>query len=147
MGEFRLSERQRLFAEENHSILVDFLDFMGLPLDEYYDVVIFGFLNAVRKYDEREDLKQYKFESIARNQMRTALDRHFQKLRKRDEFVHILSLDYEISPNLTFGDTIASDIDVCEYVCEKLSRAEEGSELLHTTPKRATLDLREVVAV
>lgn len=147
MGEFRLSERQRLFAEENHSIIGDFLDFMGLSMDEYYDVVIFGFLNAVKKYDEREDLKKYRFESIARSQMRTALDKYFMRLRKESESVHILSLDYEITPNLTFGDTIASDIDVCEYVCEKLSRAETGSELLHTTPRKAVRAFREVVAV
>lgn len=139
MGEFRLSERQRVFAEENHSILTDFLDFRKLPVEEYYDVVIFSFLKAVKSYDEREDLKRYEFESVAKNRMRAALDTYFKSEREKDELMHIVSLDY--IPKNVSCDTVLDCIDIADLVCEKLSRTDEGSGLLHKTSYNGNLEV------
>ena len=141
MGEFRLNERQRVFAEENHSILTDFLDFRKLPVEEYYDVVIFSFLKAVKSYDEREDLKRYEFESIAKNRMRAALDTYFKKERKKDELMHIVSLDY--IPKTVCCDAVSGSVDIADYICEKLSRADNGSELLHISPFQYDMEVIE----
>ena len=56
-------------------------------MDEFYDVVIFRFMRAVKQYDERDDLKQYKFSTIANNAMRWALASHFGEERSRNEGV------------------------------------------------------------
>ena len=49
-----LTEQESAFAAENHSLIFRFLRRKGLPEDEYYDVVVFGFLNGVKKYFRRE---------------------------------------------------------------------------------------------
>jgi len=39
-----------LFAEQNHDLVIDYLHRKRLPMDDYYDVVIFGYLSAVQQY-------------------------------------------------------------------------------------------------
>ena len=135
MKDFQLNERQREFAERNHKVLEDFLKYRGLPQDEFYDVVVFRFLRAVKQYDERDDLKQYSFRTIANNHMRSALGGHFKKLRKQREKMQVLSLDCPISPNsnFTLSDIIADEkVDICEEVCQKLSpESKQIKGLLH----------------
>ena len=97
-----LNERQRMFAEEHHNIIEEFLNARKLPMDEFYDVVVFRFLKAVKQYDEREDLKQYAFATIAKNHMRSALGNHFKKERNRMNGYRVLSLDYSF-PNSTLA--------------------------------------------
>ena len=45
-----LNEEQRRFATENHNLVYAFLNEKGLSEDEYYDVVIFGYLYAVNDF-------------------------------------------------------------------------------------------------
>ena len=128
-----LTERQEQFLAEHHYLVENFLRYRNLPMDEFYDVVIFRFLRAVQQYDEREDLQQYKFSTIANNAMRWALASYFGKQKKENEAVEILSLDYQLADsNLTFGDIIADDrVNVCESVCKKLSQPTQRLRLLH----------------
>lgn len=151
MKEVKLNERQRLFAEEHHRILTDFLKYKNLPMDEFYDVVVFGFLKAVQLYDKRRDLKQFSFRTIAKNQMYWCLCDHFRKLKKSNDVIGALSLDYPVSqyPNMTLGDTIADEtVNICDEVCEKLSRTPNRYRLSHTYSFCAAtrqMALREVV--
>ena len=134
MEDFRLTERQRKFAEEHHYVLEDFLKYRGLPWDEFYDVVVFRFLRAVKQYDERDDLRKYTFNTIAKYHMRSALSNHFAHLKRQNKNVQVLSLDYPTSYNsgLTLGDCIADErVNICEEVCEKLSRRPKRYRLLH----------------
>lgn len=135
MKDFQLNERQREFAARNHKVLEDFLKYRGLPHDEFYDVVVFRFLRAVKQYDERDDLKQYSFRTVADNHMRSALEGYFKKLRKQREKMQMLSLDYPIYENSKFmlRDVIADErVNVCEEVCRKLSpESEQIQGLLH----------------
>lgn len=45
----KLTEEKAAFAAENHGLVYSFLKEHGLPEDEYYDTVIFAFLNCVIK--------------------------------------------------------------------------------------------------
>ena len=45
-----MSQAQQLFAEEHHNLVYAFLKEKKLPEDEYYDVVVFGYLQAVMDY-------------------------------------------------------------------------------------------------
>lgn len=54
MKDKKLTEKQRQFAADNHYVLENFLRYRGMPMDEFYDVVIFRFLKAVQQYDERK---------------------------------------------------------------------------------------------
>lgn len=49
MKDKKLTEKQRQFAADNHYVLENFLRYRGLPMDEFYDVVIFRFLKAVQR--------------------------------------------------------------------------------------------------
>lgn len=137
MKDFRLNERQKRFAEENHKVLTDFLKYRNLPMEEFYDIVVFGFLNAVRIYDERKDLKQFKFKTIANRQMYWRLCDYYKEQRKREDVSQTLSLDYPMAgnPNLTLGDCIADErVNICEDTCEKLCRTSERHRIYHISP-------------
>lgn len=134
MMDFRLTERQKRFAEENHKVLEDFLQYRGLSQEKFYDVVVFRFLRAVQQYDEREDLQRYSFQTIARNHMRSALSNYFRSKKHQKENMQILSLDYPMAgnPNLTLGDCIADErVNVCEEVCETLCREPKRRRIYH----------------
>lgn len=85
MKDTKLTEKQRKFAAEHHYVLEDFLRYRGLPMDKFYDVVVFRFLRAVQQYDECEDLQQYKFSTIANNAMRSALGNHFKQQKNEND--------------------------------------------------------------
>lgn len=53
---------------EHHYLVEDFA-VQRFADGRFYDVVIFRFMRAVKQYDERDDLKQYKFSTIANNAM------------------------------------------------------------------------------
>lgn len=125
MTDVRLNERQRAFAQQHHWVLEDFLKYRHLPMDEFYDVVVFRFLRAVQQYDEREDLRQYSFQTIAGNHMRSALGSYFAKQKRQHEKIQFLSLEVPVAGHrdFTLGDCIADErVDVCAEVCERLCR-------------------------
>jgi len=45
-----MTQEERKFAEQKHGLVIDFLRYRRLPMDEFYDVVIFGYLSAVQQY-------------------------------------------------------------------------------------------------
>lgn len=45
-----MTQEEREFAEQKHDLVIDFLRYRRLPMDEFYDVVIFGYLSAVQQY-------------------------------------------------------------------------------------------------
>lgn len=47
-----MTPAQQLFAEEHHNLVYAFLNEKKLPEDEYYDVVVFGYLQAVMDYSQ-----------------------------------------------------------------------------------------------
>lgn len=60
-----LTEAEAEFAAEHYSIIHHYLRMTGLPENDFYDVVVFGYLRAVRKYLARSELRRYKFSTIA----------------------------------------------------------------------------------
>lgn len=64
---FPLTSEESAFAEKHHEVLLRYLRSHKLPVDEFYDVAVFGYLRAVRKYLARPELQQqYQFSTIAR---------------------------------------------------------------------------------
>ena len=45
-----MTQEEREFAEKKHDLVIDFLRCKHLPMDDFYDVVIFGYLSAVQQY-------------------------------------------------------------------------------------------------
>jgi len=65
-----LTEEQKIFAEQHHMLVERFLWKNHLERAEFYDVVIFGYLEAVQEYLENPELSKYKFSSIAWRKMK-----------------------------------------------------------------------------
>ena len=59
----KLTEEKAVFAAENHGLVYSFLKEHGLPEDEYYDTVIFAFLNCVIK-DTGGDFKTHAYKAM-----------------------------------------------------------------------------------
>lgn len=45
-----MTQEERDFAEQMHNLVIDFLRYRHLPMNDFYDVVIFGYLSAVQQY-------------------------------------------------------------------------------------------------
>lgn len=100
-----LTYEQQQFAEEHHDVIGHFLRAFGLPESEYYDVVVFGYLNAVKKYTEIPELREYSFKTIAFWSMRTSLGNESRKAARR---IQAVSLDAENEDGLTLHGIIAA---------------------------------------
>ena len=57
MREIPLTPEQKTFAEKHHGLVYKFLNKNQLSADEFYDVVIFGYLRAVRRFLRRQLFK------------------------------------------------------------------------------------------
>ena len=147
----KLTERQRLFATEHHNVLEEFLAKRGLDYDDYYDVVVFKFLKAVKQYDEIERLRKQTFEDIAVSLMQIAVDNHRRALKAERENVFVLSLDYmpKNRDGLLFSERISDETtDIWDIVCDRLDTNPYQHTLSHTYPEErafASVLLREVM--
>ena len=68
-----LTQEQQTFAEQNHHIVDHFLSRKRVDAEEFYDVVIFGYLLAVQEYLEKPRLSDYAFSTIAWRNMNDCL--------------------------------------------------------------------------
>ncbi|MEE0110015.1 MAG: hypothetical protein UEP57_03870 [Oscillospiraceae bacterium] len=62
----------------------------GLEEEDYYDVVVFGYLNAVYDYHTDPDLGKYHFSTVCWQSMRGSLSNHRktqQRLKRKGFFV------------------------------------------------------------
>ena len=99
-----LTKEEQDFAAENHNIVYAFLRARNLCHDDYYDVVIFGYLQAVRKYLSRDDLRQrYAFSTVAWRKMQNSLTEHFKKQSRRSRKAVTVSWETAIIGNGTFA--------------------------------------------
>ena len=75
----KLSEQEKQFAEENHSLIYKYLHKHGYSIEEYYNVAVFGYLKAVQVYNQRTDLQdKYMFSVIAYKYMDAELGNYFR---------------------------------------------------------------------
>lgn len=68
---------QKQYAEEHIGTVYSFLRHKSLPVDEYYDIVTFGYLSAVQDFDEDPRLSRYSFTTIAWRRMNSCLCDHY----------------------------------------------------------------------
>ncbi len=100
-----LCSEEKIMAEENHDLVLHFLRKHGLSMNEYYDVVIFRYLLAVKKWFCRPELNRYKFSTIAWYAMSSALCHEREKQGRR---ISAVSLDEPIPgcDNLSWNEVI-----------------------------------------
>lgn len=120
-----LTEYEKRHAEQNHGLVYSFLHKYEYSIEEYYNIVIFGYLRAVQVYNRRKDLqKQYHFACIAYQYMRSAIGNHFklEQSKKRKPVGNVVSLDanYGETENL-YNCTGANTFDVEVIAVENIA--------------------------
>ena len=97
-----LTPWERDMAEEHHSLVLRFLQVHGLPMEDYYDVVIFRYLLAVENWSRRTSTIPGGFPVIAWAAMSIALTKEQERQRRIPQAVsleEILPSDGMIFPN------------------------------------------------
>lgn len=123
-----LNAQEREFAAENHHIVGEYLKMCRLLEDEWYDVVIFRFLRAVRLWFERPELHRWAFRTIAYQNMRSAIG---NEQRKQGRRIQAISIDSVIpgTDGLTIADTVTNEnMNYVNYLFPN-GRSDEGVEL------------------
>lgn len=117
----KLTETERKYAEENHNLIYSFLHRHGYSIEDYYNIVVFGYLKAVQIYHRKEKVKvNYDFPFIAWQYMRAEISNHVKtenvKKRKTDDTV--VSLDAEREKTESKYDFVAGTESVETTVIE-----------------------------
>lgn len=116
-----LTVEEQRFAEENHHIIFLYLRDRKLDPDEWYDIVVFRYLLAVKNWFRRPDLHRWKFATIARQGMRSAIGNYLDKERRR---IRTVSLEETVPgyENVSYMDIITADnLDYINYGEEEMN--------------------------
>ena len=97
--EVPLTKEQQEFAAEHHGLDYKLLNENNQPEDEFYDVVIFPYLKAVRDYCDNASAQEYSFSTIAIRQMRFRLYDYFRSQERRKRNAEILSIHIGLYPD------------------------------------------------
>ena len=93
-----LTEEEKIFAadEGNYSYLFFYMKKMRLDPEEWYDILIIPYLDAVKKYHEYESARQYAFSTVLKNKLYSALTAELKKRKSQKRMPEggIYSLDY-----------------------------------------------------
>ena len=108
MGKYTLqplTELERSQATENHNLIYSFLHRHGYDVENFYDVVIFGYLKGIQTYNRRKDLRnKYQLAFICERYMSAEIGNHFRaenaQKRKPTEKMISLDADYAETENL-----------------------------------------------
>ena len=138
MSDVPLTPEQRLFAAEHHGLVYKFLNDKHLPEDEYYDIVVFGYIDAVRRYFTETKLQQYSFGTIAWSGMQGALanynrSQHRQKRTATVVSIHVSKFD----DGLSLEETIAPPDELMQQLETRL--------LLHDLSRRVSKQQMDMV--
>lgn len=89
-----MTNEEREFAEQRHGLVIDFLRCKRLPMNEFYDVVIFGYLSAVQQYF-RNPPAGVEFKAMAFRAMKDAVLRDGEYHARAKRCGYTVSLDTE----------------------------------------------------
>lgn len=95
------TEEEKAMAEKYHNMVYAFLNSKGYDLEEFYPIVVMGYLKAVQKYCRNDNLKKWSFSAICNNNMRREVGNYFRDMnrQKRKPTGSIVSYDAPIGEN------------------------------------------------
>lgn len=137
MCEVPLTTEESIFAAQNHDLVYKFLRENGLSTDEFYDVVIFGFLRSVQRFFREKKLQHYQFATIAWNCMKVDLINHSKAKMRQKHKAMTISLQADSNDTLPLEDTLPA----ADYLMQQL----EYSLLLHDLAKRVSKQQMEIL--
>jgi len=150
MRETPLTPEQRDFAERHHNLVYTFLHRNRLPEDEFYDVVIFGYLRAVRRHMMEPRLRRYSFSTVAWKAMRSALGSHRKAMAVPKHDAELISLNtgiYEdgqsLEERLAAPDTLMLELET-RLLFHELAKLLSRQQMEMVRLKHAGYSVREI---
>lgn len=138
MSDIPLTPEQRLFAAENHDLVYAFLNDKHLSENDFYDVIIFGYLDAVRRYFANPHLQQYSFGTIAWGGMQGALANYKRSMQRKKRTATVISIHVpRCDDGLPLEETIESP--------DELMRQLETRLLLHDLARHVSRQQMDMV--
>lgn len=101
-----LTEAESEFASEHYPTIHQYLHMAGLPENDFYDIAVFGYLRAVRKYLARPELRQYKFSTIAFRAMSCDVYHSMEYRKRKKRAAHVEQYNEDIHTE-DFRDPVA----------------------------------------
>ena len=137
--EIHLTPEQKIFAAQNHDLVYKFLQKRNLPVEDFYDVIIFGYLHSVYRFFSEPQLKQYTFGTVAWKEMYYALNDYKKAAYCQKRSAEVLSLYSEFDDgDSSLEETIVSGSD-------DLMTQLEINLILHDLAKRVSKQQMEIV--
>ena len=93
-----MTQEEREFAEQNHNLVIDYLRCKCLPMDDFYDVVIFGYLSAVQQYFRNPPVG-VEFKAMAFRAMKDSVLRDGEYYARAKRCGSTVSLDTDTIPD------------------------------------------------
>lgn len=103
-----LTMEERQFAEEHHDLIYHYMKIHDLDFEEWYDILIIPYLQAVKKYHQYEKLQKLKFEQVFYRTLDNARSNHYRGMntQKRKPEGGIYSNDSLLEDGNTFEQYI-----------------------------------------
>ena len=93
MNKIALTSTEQQFAEDHHGLIYSFLNSKNLNDDDYYDIVVFGYLSAIQRYMSQPKLRKYSFSTIGWQSMERSLSNHYKSENRQKRRAFTVSLD------------------------------------------------------
>ena len=77
-----LTEEEKTFAEEHHDMMYRYMHMHKLDIEEWYDILIIPYLQAVKKYHEYEHLHKFNFDQIFFRTLDSARSNYFRDMNR-----------------------------------------------------------------
>lgn len=141
-SDFTLTKEEQDFATEHHDLIMVHLAVNHLRFDDWYDVLVFGYLKAVRTWFHRPQVRKWAFATIAKVEMRSAMIKHLRDENRAKRRGVVISLDAPLKEDetATLYGLIASGEDVEEQAVFEMLFESLASSL--TTKEKAVLRLQ-----
>lgn len=78
-----LTEEEKRFATDHHDLMYRYMKIHELDPEEWYDILIIPYLNAVKKYHQYEKLQSLKFEQIFFRTLDNARSNYWRDMNRK----------------------------------------------------------------
>lgn len=149
MSEVPLTKEQRDFSTKWHNLIYTYLHSKELPEEEYYDIVVFGFLRAVKEFSSKPDLQQkYSFSTIAWRKMEDSLFDYYRGQSRQKRQAYVVSLHsydgaYTLEEVLPAPDKVMAQLET-ELMLHDLAALASRQQMAVVRMKSAGYNMREI---
>lgn len=128
-----LTNMEKKLAEENHNLVYSFLHRHGYSIEEFYNIVVFGYLKGIQVYCRRKDLQnKYQLAFICERYMQSEKGNYYrtENAKKRKPAETIISLDADYTEtdsiyNCIGGKSVEDELLEVELLKETMENLSE----------------------